>query len=70
MNNTAESVEYFFLLHLLRSHKLQSQIINQRFDFFEVFRADVSGGFEEGGAMGAYVVGWRVDEGYGAVRVL
>lgn len=27
-----------------------------------VFRADVSGGFEESGAMGAYVVGWRVEE--------
>ena len=62
MNNTAESVEYFFLFHLLRSHKLQSQIFYQRFDFFVVFRADVSGGFEEGGAMGAYVVGLWVDE--------
>lgn len=47
---------------LFYSHKLQSQILNQRFDFFVVFRADVSGGFEEGGAMGAYVVGRRVEE--------
>lgn len=47
---------------LFHSHKLQSQIFNQRFNFCVVFRADVSGGFEEGGAMGAYVVGWRIDE--------
>lgn len=47
---------------LFYSHKLQAQILNQRFDFFVVFRADVSGGFEEGGAMGVYVVGRRVEE--------